>query len=182
MESRALGMKLKQLREEKRYTLKMLADITGLSIGFISQVERGQTDPSLASLKKLAAALGISLRDLFDNEQESVHILVKAGTGTRLPVNSAVTCELLAPAIEKQMEPMFKTISPGGDSGVVEPHTGDEFIWVKIGVLDVMLGSNSYSLGPGDSVYFHANQPHRWYNSSQELCVALCVNTPPSFS
>ena len=64
-----LGAQLKTAREKKGYTLKQLSEISGLSIGFISQVERGQTDPSLSSLKNLATALDIKLRDLFDPDE-----------------------------------------------------------------------------------------------------------------
>lgn len=176
-----LGTKLKARREKKGYTLKQTAEISGLSIGFISQVERGQTDPSLSSLKKLAEALDVKLGDLF--EQNSVeHVLVKSGEGKRLEIDSAIYCELLATSVSKIMEPMIKVIQPGGKSGLVDPHTGEEFIWVIDGILQVTLGDTTYVMHPGDSVYFQAGQPHAWENNGSQVCRALWVMTPPSYS
>ena len=121
----SLGSKLKAKREEKGYTLKQTAEISGLSIGFISQVENGQTEPSLSSLKKLAMALGLKLGDLFAQDAAE-HILVKKGEGKQLKIDSFVCCELLASSINKTMEPMIKVIEPGGESGLVDPHAGEE--------------------------------------------------------
>lgn len=176
-----LSAKLKTLREMKGYTLKQTAEISGLSIGFISQVERGQTDPSLSSLKKLSAALGVKMGDLFEQDS-GVHVLVKKGEGNILYVNSSVYCELLAASFNKTMEPMIKFIAPGADSGLVDPHTGEEFIWVIEGELQVMLGDTVYMLHSGDSVFFQANQPHAWKNIGEGLCRALWVTSPPCYS
>ena len=177
----SVGMRLRRAREEKQYTLKQLSEYTGLSIGFISQVERGQTDPSLASLKKLATGLGIKLRDLFDVEATE-HIVIKKGTGSMLHLDAAVTCELLAAPLDKIMEPMIKYIAPGGKSGLVQPHSGEEFIWVMKGTLKVTLGPNKYILTDGDSVYFQAEQTHSWENVGKTECQAMWVMTPPSYS
>ncbi|MGI6169878.1 MAG: helix-turn-helix domain-containing protein, partial [Christensenellales bacterium] len=147
-----LGAQLKMAREGKGYTLKQLSEISGLSIGFISQVERGQTDPSLSSLRKLASALSVKLRDLLDRDTVA-HVLVKRGEGSILKIDAAVSCELLASSLNKTMEPMIKFISPGGESGLVDPHPGEEFIWVIEGTLQVVLGETAYILNSGDSVY-----------------------------
>ena len=176
-----LGSHLKMLREERGYTLKQTAEISGLSIGFISQVERGQTDPSLSSLKKLAGALGVKLGDLFDQDT-AAHVLVKSGEGNILRIDSAVYCELLATSLSKAMEPMIKYISPGGESGLVDPHAGEEFIWIIEGTLQLMLGDTTYLLQKGDSVYFQSNQTHAWKNPGKELCRAMWVMTPPCYS
>ena len=129
-----LGAQLKTAREKKGYTLKQLSEISGLSIGFISQVERGQTDPSLSSLKNLATALDLKLRDLFDPD-EAAHVLVRRGEGNMLKIDAKVQCELLASSLTKTMEPMIKSIMPGGESGLVSAHAGEEFagiVFVKV--------------------------------------------------
>lgn len=176
-----LGAQLKTAREKKGYTLKQLSEVSGLSIGFISQVERGQTDPSLSSLKNLATALDIKLRDLFDPDV-AAHILVRCGEGSILKIDAAVQCELLASSLTKTMEPMIKTILPGGESGLVSAHAGEEFIYVIEGALQVQLDENFYTLGKGDSVYFQANQTHAWKNTSDTECRAMWVMTPPCYS
>ena len=176
-----LGAQLKMLREERGYTLKQTSEISGLSIGFISQVERGQTDPSLSSLKKLARALDVKLGDLFAQDT-TAHVLVKSGAGNILRIDSSVYCELLATSLSKTMEPMIKYISPGGESGLVDPHEGEEFIWVIEGTLQLTLGDNTYLLQKGDSVYFRSNQTHAWKNPGKELCRVMWVMTPPGYS
>ncbi|MBQ4425888.1 MAG: cupin domain-containing protein [Lachnospiraceae bacterium] len=178
---KTLGARLKAIREEKEYTLKQVSEKSGLSIGFISQVERDQTDPSLSSLKKMAEALDVKLGSLFEQE-EAAHEVVKRGEGRFLKIDSKVTCELLASTPGKIMESMFKMVEPGGESGLVDPHAGEEFILVQEGSLHVMIGSNHYDLHPGDSVYFEGNQPHAWSNKGDKTCVVLWVMTPPSYS
>ena len=181
MDSLTIGSRLKQRREEKQHTLKELADLSGLSVGFISQVERGKTDPSLASLKRLTAALDFKLKDLFDQDQYA-HALVKKGEGSILHLDSAV-CELLASSIpDKQMEPLLKHIAPNGESGIVAAHSGDEFIWIKSGSLQITVGDDTYLLSEGDSFYFQALQTHSWRNISDSPCEALWIMTPPSYS
>lgn len=176
-----LGAELKAIREKKGYTLKYLSELTGLSIGFISQVERGLTDPSLSSLKKIASSLDVKLKDLFDKEN-AVHTYVPKGSGTILVIDSKVYCELLATSKNKIMEPTLKHISPGGTSGLVEPHSGEEIIYILSGELEVTIGDSTYTLHEGDCVYYEANQPHSWTNSSTEACQALWVMTPPGYS
>lgn len=176
-----LGMQLKALREEKGYTLKQTAELSGLSIGFISQVERGQTDPSLSSLKKLASTLGVKLGDLFSQDR-AAHILVKRGEGKILHIDPLVYCELLATSLNKTMEPMIKFVEPGGESGTVDPHAGEEFIWIISGTLQVDLGETRCILCAGDSVYFQANQAHAWKNTGDTTCQALWIMTPPCYS
>lgn len=176
-----LGAQLKSAREKKGYTLKQLSEISGLSIGFISQVERGQTDPSLSSLKSLANSLDVKLRDLFDPEV-AAHVLVRRGEGHILKINAAVQCELLASSLTKTMDPMIKAVAPGGESGLVSPHSGEEFIYVLDGTLEVLLNETTYLLTSGDSIYFQANQTHAWKNTGSEECHALWVTTPPCYS
>lgn len=181
MDSLIIGNRLKQRREEKKYTLKELADRSELSVGFISQVERGKTDPSLASLKRLSAALDLKLKELFDTDGCS-RVLVKRGEGALLQVRGA-SCELLAPAVpDKQMEPLLKHIAPGSESGPVSGHAGDEFIWIKAGSLQVTVGEETYLLQEGDSLYFQALQTHSWRNDTARPCEALWIMTPPSYS
>ena len=181
MESSSLGAKLRQVREEKKYTLKQVSSLSGLSTGFICQVELGQTDPSLSSLKRIAAALGIKLKDLFEQE-ECQQVLVRRNQGTILQVSPDVRCELLAHSIDKQMEPLIKTIEPGGKSGVVDGHPGEEFLWIIQGSLEVRVGDTRYHLEEGDSIYYSAQQAHAFHNRSGNACRVLWVITPPTMS
>lgn len=182
MQYTLLGKKLKFLREEKNYSQKQLADLAGLSSGFISQVERNQVDPSLASLKKIANALDVKLKDLFDDEKQFSSHIVRKGKGKILRIDSAVTCEMLAATPGKIMEAMIKYISPGGESGLVSPHEGEEFIWVIKGTLKVTHGQEEYILNPGDSIYFQGGATHSWKNIGDTECQAMWVMTPSCYT
>lgn len=180
-ETEQIGRYLKAKREQHDLTLKQVADISGLSIGFISQVERGLTDPSLASLKKLVSALGMNLSDLFVQSAEVVHV-VRKGHGSKLALSSSVICELLAPSFTKQMEPVLKHIMPNSESGILDPHTGEEFVWIISGMLEIVVGQEVYSLSAGDSIYFQSSVNHGWKNSLDKTCEALWIVTPPNLN
>ena len=180
-ETEQIGRYLKEKRERQALTLKQVSDISGLSIGFISQVERGLTDPSLASLKKLVGALGTSLSDLFVQTAEVVHV-VRRGCGSKLALSTSVICELLAPSFTKQLEPVLKHIMPNSESGILDPHTGEEFVWIVSGVLEIVVGQKVYCLNAGDSIYFQANVDHGWKNCSNKTCEALWIVTPPNLN
>lgn len=176
-----VGANIRAIRESKGYTLKQLSELSGLSIGFISQVERSQTEPSLASLKKLSAALDIKMQALFA-PSPTHHEVIRKGEAERLYAHQ-VDSEVLASSSEKMMEPLLKHIHPGGGSGgVLEPHAGEEFVWVKSGRLHITVGDSSYDLNEGDSIYFKSNRPHSCINETDEMCDVIWVSTPPIFT
>lgn len=176
-----LGNNIRFFREKKGYTLKQLAESSGLSIGFISQVERAQTEPSIASLKKISMALDIKMRDLFDQD-DGQHEVVRKGQGDKFVVHS-VQCELLASLPDKLMEPLYKSIEPGGGSGgLLEPHDGEEFIWIMSGSLNVTVGDVTHVLHEGDSIYFKSEQPHSCVNKTNKLCEVLWISSPPMYT
>lgn len=175
------GKRILQLRKNKKMTLKQVSELTGLSVAYLSQVERERTDPSLASLKKIAAALNIKLSDLF-SQDEKPHSMVKSGCGNHIFVHG-VDCELLASIDKSTMEPLFKFISPKSESGLVEPHDGEEFVLIEEGSLEILIGETVYCLNTGDSIYFKATQAHGWKNISATVpCKALWINNPPLYT
>lgn len=175
------GNRILSLRKKKKMTLKQVSELTGLSVAFLSQVERERTDPSLASLKKIAAALSIKLSDLFSQDEEP-HSVVKSGCGNHIFVHG-VDCELLASIDKGTMEPLFKFISPQSESGLVEPHDGEEFVLIEEGSLEVLIGETVYHLSAGDSIYFRATQVHGWKNKSSTVpCKALWISNPPLYT
>lgn len=176
MEQVSFGARLKQFREQRGLTLKQVSAMSGLSIGFISQVERDQTDPSLASLKKLAAALDIHLSDVFKQDM-APHSFQKKGTGVIMIIHN-VRCELLATINDNRLEPVIKYIDPHSESGRIDPHEGEEFVYVKSGSIQIFVGVNQYELSEGDSIYFKASEPHGWVNDSAASAEVLWIITP----
>ena len=177
-----LGKRIKELREERELTLKGVADITGLSIGFLSQIERNITDPSIASLKKIAEALGVKLKEFFETNPEKKIVIRKEERSKLLVSGSKIVYEILAPAFDRKMEPILKTVEPQATSGQVEGHEGEEFALILEGCLEVCVGDDVYELCEGDSIYFSANQPHLYKNPGKDKCVCFWVVTPPTFS
>lgn len=177
-----LGNSIKKLREERNLTLKNVSEMTGLSIGFLSQVERDITDPSISSLKKIAEAFGVRITEFFEKYPDENCIVRKEQRSKLLLGNAKVIYELLAPSKERKMEPILKTIEPNACSGKVEGHEGEEFALIIQGKLEVCLGDKVYILEEGDSIYFDANQPHQYKNNTKDTCVCVWVVTPPAFS
>ena len=176
MEQVSFGTRLKQFREQRGLTLKQVSMVSGLSIGFISQVERDQTDPSLASLKKLATALDIHLSDVF-KQDTAPHSFQKKNEGIIMLIHN-VRCELLATINDNRMEPVIKYIEPHSESGRIDPHEGEEFVYVKSGSIRIDVGSNYYELSEGDNIYFKASEPHGWINDTETPAEVLWIITP----
>lgn len=177
MEDINVGDKLKKIREEKGFTLKQVSLSSGLSISFISQVERGLVDPSWSSLKRITAALDVKLRNLFD-EPPQLFALVRNGQGFK-NTTQHICREFLASIDDAAMEMIVTSFPPHSTSGIVTPHDGEEFVWVLEGNLNITLDDVTHTLSSGDSIYFRSSQPHTWENKTAEECKVLWIDTPP---
>lgn len=178
-----LGEKLKAVRKDRGHSLEDLAKLTGFSKSFLSQIENGKNSPSIASLKKITAALRISIGELFDEDRgEQVYFLKKADRRPFEVVKDKVVFEFGASRVaNRKMEVIFFTLLPGGESEGEYSHEGEEFGTVIEGQLLFQIGGKEYVLDPGDSIYFSSSIPHRWVNPGQTTMHAVWVITPPSF-
>jgi transcriptional regulator with XRE-family HTH domain len=178
-----LGTKLKAIRKERGYSLEELARKTEFSKSFLSQIENGKNSPSIASLKKITAALGISIGELFEeNRNEVVYFVKKNERQVFEVIKDKVVFEFGASKVPgRRMEAIFFTLLPGGESDGDYFHEGEEFGTVLEGRLLFQIGGKEYLLEPGDSIYFSSTTPHRWRNPGDETMRAIWVITPPSF-
>ncbi len=181
VESLSLGDKIRRLRQRKGMTLQDFSRKTALSIAFLSQVERGKANLSVANLRKIADALGVNTIYFFEGGP-STRKLVKAGERKSLPTDfKGVRMELLAEGATA-MEPHIFYIEPGAGSEEAYSHQGEEFIFVLEGKLEIWLDEiEHYILEPGDTLYFNSSSKHRWRNPTKNMTVVLWVNTPPTF-
>lgn len=171
---------LYRLRRRQGYTLAEVARHTDLSISFLSALERGQANPSIATLQRLAELYKTNVLSMF-GAQDKVQRLVRAGDRKILRPHPGVQMELLALG-KAQMEPHLFRIAPGATSGGSYHHEGEEFIHVLQGSLEVWLDEvERYVLVAGDTLYFESTHAHRWKSLSNEETVLLWVNTPPTF-
>ncbi|MEJ2099627.1 MAG: XRE family transcriptional regulator [Desulfobacterales bacterium] len=201
-----LGRRIREERQGRQWTLEQFSEKTGLSKSFLSQIERGNTEPSITSLKKIAAQFGYSVVNLFPNGQgaeegwgyanrlfEQVSnnnsyikevAVVRAGKRKRIALpGSNVVYDLMTPDMKRKLEVMYMHVSRGKNSGE-EPmldSPGEKLCIVMKGVLEVRVGDELYRLGQGDTLYYPAHVPHSWKAIDGDSIEVIWILTPPSF-
>ena len=175
-----IGHLLRDARLRRRMTLVELSEATGLTKGFVSEVERDRAKPSIASLVRICRALEISLGSLFD---EPSTVYVPKGERTRIDWGQGVVEQRVTTKAEPRLEVLDQTIEPGGGAGD-EPYspTGAEieFVLVLRGRLDVIVDGELFELSAGDSLTFPARVPHTFRNPSTRTSTrAIWVLSPP---
>ena len=177
---KAIAQRLFELRGQHGLTLAEVARKTGVSVSFLSSLERGHSNASIATLQQLARLYETNVLAFFADENDSRR-LVRAKERKILAPNPGVQMELLAFG-KKMMEPHLFRVAPGANSGGVYSHEGEEFIHVLRGKLEVWIDEiEHYVLHTGDSLYFDSTQAHRWQSLSDKETLLLWVNTPASF-
>jgi DNA-binding transcriptional MerR regulator len=175
----AIGAHLRQLRARRKLSLAQVAEAVGISVGFLSALERSQMSGSVGTLRKLARFYKTNILDFFDANGSSSR-QVRATDRKILEAGEGVRMELLAWG-NAVMEPHLFRIAPEAGSGDPYTHDGEEFIYVLRGDLAITVGNENYRLKTGDSFYFESAIPHRWKNPGSKETLLLWVNTPPTF-
>jgi DNA-binding transcriptional MerR regulator/mannose-6-phosphate isomerase-like protein (cupin superfamily) len=175
----AIGAHLRQLRAKRKLSLAQVARAVGISVGFLSALERSQMSGSVGTLRKLARFFKTNILDFYDatgassrRVQPKQRKVLEAGPGVRM--------ELLAWG-NRVMEPHIFKVSPNAGSGESYTHEGEEFLYILRGQLTIALEQEEYRLKSGDSFYFESATPHHWKNPGQTETLLLWVNTPPTF-
>lgn len=179
---------LRKVRKEKRFTLKKMAEKTGISINYLSQIERGNTNPSIGILKKITNALGISLLELVNEpmripfRREDVAVVRKDMRRKLVYPKSKLKEYLLTPDLNRKLEVLLSESKPGKDKeDVWYSHEGEEFGFVLEGQYEVIVNDKVYILNEGDAIYFLSTLPHKMRGIGHKRCKTLWVITPPSF-
>jgi DNA-binding transcriptional MerR regulator/mannose-6-phosphate isomerase-like protein (cupin superfamily) len=174
------GQRFRRLRVRRGLSLAHVARATGVSVGFLSSLERGQMRSSVATLRRIAKFYRTNILSLFQTDGENPR-LVRPAQRKILETNAGVRMELLAWG-NTAMEPHLFRIKPRGGSVESYAHEGEEFLHVLRGALEIWLGDHEhYQLKTGDSLYFESSTPHRWRNPGSVETWLLWVNTPPTF-
>src|SRR5216683_2910969 len=174
------GQRFRRLRTRRGLSLAQVARATGVSIGFLSALERGQMRSSIATLRRIARFYRTNILSLFETAGDNPR-LVRPHQRKVLETTPDVRMELLAWG-QTVMEPHLFRIKPGGGSGESYSHEGEEFLHVLRGHFEIWLDAKEhYRLKPGDSLYFESSTPHRWKNPGRKETWLLWVNTPPTF-
>jgi transcriptional regulator with XRE-family HTH domain len=174
------GQRFRRLRRRRGLSLAQVARATGVSVGFLSALERGQMRSSIATLRRIARFYRTNILSFFEAAEENPR-LVRPAQRKILETTPGVRMELLAWG-HTAMEPHLFRVRPGGGSGESYAHEGEEFLHVLRGNFEIWLNSGEhYRLKPGDSLYFESSTPHRWKNPGRSETWLLWINTPPTF-
>jgi DNA-binding transcriptional MerR regulator/mannose-6-phosphate isomerase-like protein (cupin superfamily) len=174
-----IGHRLRRLRTQRGLGLAAVASAAGVSVGFLSALERSQMSASVGTLRRLARYYRTNILEFFDATESNTR-LVRPPKRKVLEAGPGVRMELLAWG-NKVMEPHLFRIKPRTGSGEPYAHEGEEFLFVLRGELKIALDSEEYHLKRGDSFYFESATPHRWKNPGRSETWLLWVNTPPTF-
>ncbi|MBN2032965.1 MAG: helix-turn-helix transcriptional regulator [Deltaproteobacteria bacterium] len=172
------GKRVMRLRREKNMTLKTLANETGLSELYLSQVEKGEVIPPVAVILQLSRALEIDSSILLREEK------AKAGKDSESDYRKRTedySYQTLTPeAAHKRLKAFKVFIDPKSDhKGVSYQHLGEEFIYVLKGKINVMVGENKNTLSPGECIHFNSSIIHKLRNISEEKAELLVVLYTP---
>src|SRR5215467_4601754 len=174
------GVRFRRLRQRKGLSLAHVAQATGVSVGFLSALERGQMRASIGTLRRIARYYGTNILSFFEPAADNSRV-VRPEERKVLETTKGVRMELLAWG-DKAMEPHLFRIKPGAGSGESYTHEGEEFLHILRGEFEIWLNNDEhYRLKPGDSLYFQSSTPHRWRNPGKSESWLLWVNTPPTF-
>ena len=175
-----IGRKLKDLRVMKGLTQEELADRAERTKGFISQLERNLTSPSIATLMDILQCLGTNIGDFFNEETEEQIVFSKGDYFEKLDSDLKNKIQWIIPNAQKNvMEPILLTLEPGGSTYPDNPHEGEEFGYVLKGSVQLHVGNNIYKIKSGESFYFLPEKQH--YLESRHGATILWVSSPPSF-
>lgn len=175
-----IGKKIKEMRIQKGLTQEELADRAELTKGFISQVERNHTSPSIATLVDILQCLGTDLKHFFGDDEDNQVVFSREDYFEKEDKELKNKIEWIIPNAQKNlMEPILITIEPGGATYPDNPHEGEEFGYVIKGEIKIVIGNKSYTAKKGESFYYEAKYKH--YLESKKGARVLWVSTPPSF-
>jgi transcriptional regulator with XRE-family HTH domain len=171
-----IGGRIRSLRKLKGLSLLTLSERSGLSINAISRIERGESSPTVSSLRRLADGLDVTVIDLFKDETTATTLFVKGDHRVRTRAAGATIESLGSGLPEQGLEPIWITIEPGsGSTNDTVSHSGEEFVLCLDGCVEYRVADRLYKLDPGDTLFFKADQPHCFHNPLENPAVILLV-------
>lgn len=175
-----IGNKLKELRISNDLTLQELASRSELTKGFLSQVERNLTSPSISTLEDILEALGTNLSEFFQTENEEQ--IVFHTQDFFVDEKDEYKIEWIIPNAQKnEMEPILLTLYPKQKSRMMESHSGEEFGYVLKGNVVLVRDNKKYKLKAKETFYINGKSSHYLENIGNSEAKILWVTTPPMF-
>lgn len=181
----SVSTKIRKIRREKNITLKKLSEETELSVSFLSQFERGISSITLISLKKIADALNVSMKELFDGEPEAHGQFVHResdGSGLMGLEKKYLSYERLSGKFEgRKLESLLLRMEPLRSDFEPCTHEGEEFIYILSGSARFTVDGQEYVVKEGESIHYPSTLLHSIVNIEDRELVFLCIVTPCIF-
>ena len=185
IQDRQVGEQIRELRRVKRLTLQQLAESVGVSVGYLSQIERNRSTLPVGTLRKICDVLGVHISWFFPTgpvvPASERNLIVRANSRRRMIYSGiGLSDELLSPSLSGPLELLMCTIEPGTDSGEYS-HDGSEAGVVFAGVMELWVDDLHFVLNTGDSFSFESTRRHRYRNPGDTPTKVMWVITPPHF-
>ena len=176
-----IGNRIKQLRSKNGLTLEELASRCELTKGFLSQLERNLTSPSIQTLEDITEALGTTMSQFFKEEVDEK--VVFKNDDYFIDEQEEFTTFWIVPNAQKnQMEPIILEIKPNGTSNVIPPHEGEEFGYVLSGKITLNIANHKkLTVKKGETFYIRGSSEHFLKNTSNVVAKVIWVCNPPIF-
>jgi transcriptional regulator with XRE-family HTH domain len=173
-----MGERLRKLRTERGWRLDDLAQRTGLSKSYLSRIESGEREPSVAALFAMTLAYGISMHSLFEPEPgDEARVIIRADTVPIQRGNGLLYTALSAGGIARNLQPLRVVVPAGRKRGELYRHEGEEWLYVLSGKLGLILGEKEHELEVGDAAHFDASEEHRLLALNEEAVEVILVAT-----
>lgn len=172
MTDKDLGKKIKYIRKQRNLTLQNLADKTGLSVAFMSKLERGLTSPTISSLLKVCKALEVDLAELTQSPENLSPVIRKHERPEMMPSHDGKIKYEFGTQGSRKIKGLWITFGPGARD-ISRGHSEEELGIIVKGILEVTIGEETYILEEGDTVYINANVPHKLTNIGIEECICF---------
>jgi transcriptional regulator with XRE-family HTH domain len=176
---------IRKIRKDKKITLRQLAEKSGLSLSFLSNLENGRVNVTLSSLRKIAAALEVPVARLIAEDETEGVVIVKKEERMNLvhhrSPKGTVIQQFLTRSPNFDLEIVVIQLPAGTSSESYKSHQGQEFTYVLEGETVLCLNDSTYLLSAGDMAYYDASIPHKWENNSSKQSEILVGATPANF-
>ena len=174
-----VGVQIRNLREQRKLSQTALAEASGISRNTLSLVERGQTSPTVATLKSLAEALSVDINAFFQPYEEASIVFTKGNQRPHLQLDHGVLNDLGLGLFEPLVTPLLLQLDPGARSGPALSHDGQDFVFCLSGEILYTISDRGYVLEAGDSLFFDGHLPHRFSNIGAEIANVLIILSSP---
>lgn len=175
-----IGNRLKELRLKNDLTLEELASRSELTKGFLSQVERDLTSPSISTFSDILEALGVSFNDFFKEDKIQQKVFVE--DDFFVDEQEDYTINWIVPNAQKNsMEPIIIELKPKSSSMEVEPFSGEEFAYVLEGEIDLVFNEEIETVKKGQTFYLLGDEAHHLVNKTNKIAKILWITNPPMF-